>query len=193
MIYFLISFQKPSSERIVITQVVDFSFIDISVERVTGLENDVDDTIWINIQVLRCQTFLLCNAYRPEWTDSEYWTRLSHAIGMGYQVNDIIVMLGDSNSDLIIANNNTLIETMMMFNFVNIISKPSRIIDHSNTLLHPIIISDTINYIYSDVLKEPSEISNHDASVGFLRVLIVHLREKSGYLMKSISKYLSKI
>jgi hypothetical protein len=73
--------------------------------------------------------------YNSEWTDSEYWTRLSHAIAMGYQVSDIIVILGDSNSDLIIANNNTLIETMIMFNFVNIISKPSRIIDHSNTLL----------------------------------------------------------
>ena len=52
---------------------------------------------------------------------------------------------------------------MMMFNLVNIISKTTRITDHSNTLLDPIIISDTINYIYSDVLSEPSEISNHDA------------------------------
>jgi hypothetical protein len=82
---------------------------------------------------------------------------------MGYQVNDNIVILGDSNSDLFIANNNTLIETMMMYNLVNIISKPRGITDHSNTLLDPIIISDTINYIYSDVLNEPSEISNHDA------------------------------
>jgi hypothetical protein len=111
---------------------------------------------------------------------------------MGYQVNDNIVILGDFNSDLFIANNNTLIETMMMFNLVNIISKSTRITDHSNTLLDPIIISDTIKYIYSDVLKEPSEISNHDASVGFLRVLLVHLSGKSGYMMKSISKYLSK-
>jgi hypothetical protein len=31
--------------RIVIIQVVGFSFIDISVERVTGLENDTDETI----------------------------------------------------------------------------------------------------------------------------------------------------
>jgi hypothetical protein len=72
--------------------------------------------------------------------DSEYWTRLSHAIGKGYQVNDNILILGDSNSDLFIE------------------------LDHSNTLLDPIIVSDTINYIYSNVLKEPSEISNHDAS-----------------------------
>ena len=55
----------------------------------------------------------------------------------------------------------------MLFNFVNIISKPTRITDHSNTLLDPIIISDTMNYIYSDVLKIQSEISDHDASVAF--------------------------
>ena len=65
---------------------------------------------------------------------------------MGCQVNDNIGILYDFNSDLFIANNNTLIETMMTCNLVNII----RITDHSNTLLHPIIISITINYIYSD-------------------------------------------
>jgi hypothetical protein len=81
---------------------------------------------------------------------------------MGYQVNDNIVILGDLNSDLFIANNNKLIETMMLFNLVNIISKPTRITAH-------IIISDTMNYIYSDVLKIPSEISDHDASVTFLQ------------------------
>jgi hypothetical protein len=112
----------------------------LSVERVTGLENDADKIIWINVRA-RSQTFLLCKANRPKWTDSEYSTRLSHAIGMGYQVNDNIVILGDSNSDLLIANNNTLIETIMMFNLVNIISKTTRITDHSNTLLDPIIIS----------------------------------------------------
>jgi hypothetical protein len=61
---------------------------------------------------------------------------------------------------------------MMMFNLVNIISKTTRITDHSNTLLDPIIISDTINYIYSDVLKEPLEISNHDASGFFMSVAV---------------------
>ena len=88
---------------------------------------------------------------------------------MGYQVNDNIVILGDMNSDLFIANNNKLIETMMLFNLANIISKPTIITVHSNTLLDPIIISDTMNYIYSDVLKIPSEISDHDASVAFLQ------------------------
>jgi hypothetical protein len=56
---------------------------DISGERVTVLENDTDETIWIKVRA-RGQTFLLCNTYRPEWTDTEYCTRLNHAIGMGY-------------------------------------------------------------------------------------------------------------
>ena len=66
------------------------------------------------------------------------------------------MILGDLNSDLFIANNNQLIKTMMLFSLVNIISKPTRITTHSNTLLDHIIISDTMKYIYYDVLKIPS-------------------------------------
>jgi hypothetical protein len=51
---------------------------------------------------------------------------------MGYQVSNNIVILGDLNSNLFIANNNKLIETMMLFNLVNIISKPTRITAHKN-------------------------------------------------------------
>jgi hypothetical protein len=141
---------------------VDFSYI----LKMIYLLNDTDEIIWIKVRA-RGQTFLLCNTYRPEWTDNEYWTRLNHEIGVGYQVNDNIVILGDFNSDLFITNNNKLIETMMLFSLTTIISKPTRTTAHSNTLLDPIIISDTMNYIYSDVLKIPSEISDHDAS-GFL-------------------------
>jgi hypothetical protein len=70
---------------------------------------------------------------------------------MGYQVNDNIVILGDLNSDLFIANNNKLIETMMLFNLVNIISKPTRITAHSNTLRRFLKRNQVINhrYLYS--------------------------------------------
>jgi hypothetical protein len=50
--------------------------VDISGERVTVLENDTDETIWIKVRA-RGQTFLLCNTYRSEWTDTEYCTRLN--------------------------------------------------------------------------------------------------------------------
>jgi hypothetical protein len=36
------------------------------------------------------------------------------------------------------------------------------------TLLDPIIISDSVHYSFSDVLKVPSDISDHDASIMFI-------------------------
>ena len=54
---------------------------------------------------------------------------------------------------------------MTTFNFRNVILKPTRL----NNLLDPIIISDTMTPLYSDVFKLPPEISDHDAAVAFLK------------------------
>jgi hypothetical protein len=48
---------------------------------------------------------------------------------------------------------------MNLFNLTNVIEKPTRITEHSSTLLDPIIISDSVHYSYSDVLKVSSDIS----------------------------------
>jgi hypothetical protein len=48
------------------------------------------------------------------------------------------------------------------------IEKPTRVTEHSSTLLDPIIISDYVHYSFSDVLKVPSDISDHDASIIFI-------------------------
>ena len=54
---------------------------------------------------------------------------------------------------------------MRLFNLKNVIEKPTRVTNHIRTLLDPIIVSDTINYVNSDVFKLPDNISDHDASV----------------------------
>ena len=51
---------------------------------------------------------------------------------------------------------------MRLFNLKNVIEKPTRVTNHSRTLLDPIIVSDTINYAFSDVFKLPDNISDHD-------------------------------
>ena len=139
----------------------------ISVIRKHELENHIDESIWVEIQG-KGTRFLLCSTYRPEWTDADYWTRLNHDIGMGYQINQDIILTGDLNSDLFSSRNNKLIDTMNLFNLTNVIEKPTRITGHSSTLLDPIIISDSVHYSYSDVLKVPSDIGDHDASIIFI-------------------------
>ena len=62
-------------------------------------------------------------------------------------------------------NHNKLIDTMRLFSLKNVIEKTTRVTNHSKTLLDPIIVSDTINYVLSDVFILPDNISDHDASV----------------------------
>ena len=57
----------------------------------------------------------------------------------------------------------------MNLNLKNVIDKPTRVTNHSRTLLDPIIVSDTIKYVFSDGFKLPDNISNHGASVVILK------------------------
>jgi hypothetical protein len=82
-----------------------YSKEDIGICRKHELENDIDETIMVEVHA-KVHSFLLCNTYRPQWTDTEYWARLSHAIGLAYQVNKNIVISGDLNADLMSLNNN---------------------------------------------------------------------------------------
>ena len=120
--------------------------------------------IWVEVHA-KVHSFIVCNTYRSEWTDSEYWARLNYAIDLAYQVNENIVISGDLNSDLISLNHNKLIDTTRLFILKNVIKKSTRVTNHSKTSLDPIIVSETINYVFSDVCTLSDSISDHDASV----------------------------
>jgi hypothetical protein len=145
-----------------------YSKNDISISRKSELENNFDETIWVEIRS-KGQSFLLCNTYRPPCTDIDYWTRLTYAIELALQVNENIIITGDLNSNLLCSNNDKLIDLVNIFNLKNVIDKPTRINGNTSTLLDPIILSDTLNCNYSDVLKIPRHISDHDAAIAFIK------------------------
>ncbi len=141
---------------------------DIGFERKLELENPIDEIIWVEIHA-KGNNFLLCHAYRPPNYDSDFWTRYSHAIGLAIHINQNIVLTGDLNCDLLTnQNNNKLTDIMNLYNLTNVIEKPTRITDRSQTLLDPILISDTLSSIFADVLKVARCISDHDAPIVFL-------------------------
>jgi hypothetical protein len=51
-----------------------------------------------------------------------------------------------------------------------VIDKPTRLSGNTSTLLDPIILSDTLNCNYSDVLRIPRHISDHDAAIASLEM-----------------------
>ena len=140
---------------------------DIGLVRKSELENNFDETLWVEIHA-KGLSFLVCNTYRPQWTDINYWTRLTHAIELAFDFNQNIVIVGDLNSNLLCTNNNKLVDLMNIFNLRNVIDKPTRITENCRTLLDPIILSDDLNCIYSDVINTPQNISDHDASIAVI-------------------------
>jgi hypothetical protein len=65
----------------------------ISISRKSELENNLDETIWVEIRS-KGQSFLLCNTYRSPCTDIDYWTQLTYAIELALQVNENIIITG---------------------------------------------------------------------------------------------------
>ena len=145
--------------------VIIYTKDDLLVMRKEEFENPFDETIWLEIRG-RGLNFLLCTAYRSDFSDDNFWTRLSHSVENGVQSGNII-LTGDMNSDLFKQTNNKLVDIMNLFNLKSVTDKPTRVTNHSSTLLDPIIINDELNCIYSDVLEVPPEISDHFAAVAF--------------------------
>ena len=56
-----------------------YSKNDISISRKSELENNLDETIWVEIRS-KGQSFLLHSTYRSPCTDIDYWTRLTYIL-----------------------------------------------------------------------------------------------------------------
>jgi hypothetical protein len=63
------------------------------------LDNSIDETLWVEINA-KDQSFLVCNTYRAQWTDPDYWNRLMCAIELATQFNETIVLVGDLKTNL---------------------------------------------------------------------------------------------
>ena len=66
----------------------------IGISRIRNLETSLDETIWVLIQG-KGRSFLLCNTYRSDYSDNQYWTRLKHAIEMAFEINPNVVITSD--------------------------------------------------------------------------------------------------
>jgi hypothetical protein len=106
----------------------------IRMVRKQELENSIDETHWVKINA-KGQSFLLCNTYRAQWTDLDYYSILVYAIELAIELNEHIVLVGDLNSNLLCVNDNNLVDIMNTFVFKNVIDKQTRVTENYKTLL----------------------------------------------------------
>ena len=119
--------------------------------------------IWVEVKY-HTSTFFLCNVYRSPATPVMVWNFFNISIERALESNPNIIIVGDLNQYLLLANDNQLANIMSLNNLTNVINKPTRITDTLSTLIDPILVPDTVRVLYSDTLDIANYISDHKAT-----------------------------
>lgn len=99
------------------------------------LEKDDIEAIWVEVH-LQKSTILLCNIYRPPNSAVTVFDSFSEMLESASSEGKEVVVMGDMNCNLLVSNPivNRLIQIMEENNLTQILSDPTRITPHSQTL-----------------------------------------------------------
>ncbi|PJE78013.1 hypothetical protein CI610_03058 [invertebrate metagenome] len=138
--------------------------------RRVDLEFQEGELIWTELQFPE-QKYLLCTVYRPPQCALTFWNYFRHSIETALNETSRVVIVGDINVDLLtVSRNHAIVDILDSFHLSNIIDRPTRVGRTSSTLLDPIILSDTCNFTYADIIDVESDISDHKATTAELTV-----------------------
>ena len=94
----------------------------------------------------------------------DFWSNFNIAIEKALESNKNLIIVGDLNQDLLDENESHLSSIISLNTLTNVITKPTRITRNSATLIDPVLVTDSINVKYVDILDVESNISDHKAT-----------------------------
>ena len=126
--------------------------------------------LWLQIQVMNFRSFFVCTAYRPPGTSlSCFENDFSETLTSALSFNKPIYILGDLNCNVLDTNDlghRSLLDFCTCFNLTQLVDKPTRITEHSCTLIDVILTSSKNNIKQTKVI--PNSISDHDVVMSTL-------------------------
>ena len=150
----------------------------ISWDRRDDLENVNVEAIWLEIRPDYSSSFLLCIMYRPpessKHLSKDFNVHLHEMLGKASEISQEIFLLGDLNVNFLKQDNKDLKSILNIFGYKQMIQKPTRIAEASETLIDVILTNKPSNVVKTEVI--PTGIGDHDM-VGCARK-INHLRFK---------------
>ncbi len=85
------------------------------------------------------------------------------------EIGTRIVLVGDINEDQLNPTNTNFKNVLMLNNMKNIINEPTRVTEHSQTLIGPIAITGDISIYDSGIIQTPPEVSDHRGTYVYFR------------------------
>ena len=138
-------------------------------KRRADLESPNVETIWIEIK-LKGMILMICAVYRPPNSNDSFWENFSYAIEQAHETSNNIIIAGDINVNMLSVNRHPLKDILIKFSLTNTITEPTRVGQTCNTLLDPIILSDSLSFTYSSVIDVLRSMSDHNACVTYVTV-----------------------
>ena len=134
---------------------------DLDTKRREDLETNIDECIWIEIN-LKHKRYLLCTLYRQRDLTLNFWNALESSISRAFDETDNVILNGDWNIDFLKPLPQVVHDLLNLYGLKNIIAEPTRFGQFRNSLLDPVLVSDSITAIDSGVIPVERHISDHD-------------------------------
>lgn len=149
----------------------DCEEVDINVENVDALEQ-----LWINIKYNKVSV-LIAIVYRPPHNNIANCIEIfDNILSRIVPIYDKIIVTGDVNIDLLNLSN-PLSQCFNAYGFSQVVNEPTRITQHSVTLLDPIFISDTELFCNSGTLNADT-ISDHRLIFCNLNIIVNRSKQR---------------
>ena len=107
--------------------------------------------------------------YRPPKSPVSFWDDLDISIDRALDVNKNIVLLGDLNETLFNDSLMNLRNVFFINNLENVITEPTRVTQHSSTLIDPILVSNDLHTYNAGCIHVDSSISDHRATFTYIK------------------------
>ena len=140
--------------------------------RILDLENPRLHTVWLEVKLHNFNT-LVCCFYRPPNSDVTFWNDFEIMIDKALDLNKNVIMLGDINEDQF-KHNARLSQSVSLYNMHNVISQATRVTANTATLIDPILVSDTISCLNSEVIVIPQTVSDHHATAIHVTIPLIN-------------------
>ena len=137
----------------------------INIKRRIDLENILVESMWFELKT-KISTFLININYRSERQAPVYfWQYFDVMLRNALDENNNIICLGDLNNNFMSDLPQSLKDIIFINGLVNIISKPTHFnTTGSDSLLDPILVTDSIRAIDTDTIPIDRNISDHDGT-----------------------------
>ncbi|CAG2226266.1 unnamed protein product [Mytilus edulis] len=129
-----------------------------------------NEALWLEI-TFPSNKLLLCVVYRQPSNNNTFWDKFHESIENAMSYTPNVVITGDVNVDFLTDHSHKIFDIMRLNGLKNVINEPTRFCATRQSLLDPILVSDSCDVYDSHVIQIDRTYSDHDGTIIFLNNL----------------------